>query len=257
MRGFTAGANAADPTDDTVSDWSSPVEFFVGGRPVVNSIGTITSQTPTITWQPVQGASGYELFIATAAAPTVPVLRVNGIGATAYTVSTPLAKGDYRVWVRAINASTGAFSLWSNTVNMLIVENSADDNLRGSGNVVLAQATLPAFDVSEITTSTTIGMMQSLTPTPRQDAEEVVSEEVIVPVEETQEKDEVLSIWDEQIWWDAPQAVIEPVAEVPLTDAPVVEGKSEKTDTAAKAGVLAALLAFTPRSLRRRRQNQK
>jgi hypothetical protein len=67
-------------TSDTTSNYINIVEFYVGGNPVVNAIGSTTDTTPTISWRPVDGASGYQIFIALDSNPTVPVVQQLGIG---------------------------------------------------------------------------------------------------------------------------------------------------------------------------------
>ena len=68
--------------------------------------------------------------------------------------------------------------------------------------------------------------------------------------------DEVLSQWDEQKWWDSAQnaAPAAPVA-TPAPVATVAPVEENTEQVSASAGILGAILALAPRSLRRRRRD--
>jgi len=52
-------------------------------------------------------------------APTGNVLNISGITTTSFTPANPIAAGDYRLWLRAIDAN-GKLSNWSTEVNFKI-----------------------------------------------------------------------------------------------------------------------------------------
>ncbi|MCA9058253.1 MAG: hypothetical protein KDA85_07125 [Planctomycetaceae bacterium] len=247
----------------TTTDWSAPLRFFVGGRPNVNSLGSTTNTLPTISWGTVDGASGYELYLSTDANPNVPLVNVNNIGSNSYTLTTALAKGTYRVWVRAINASTGATSIWSRVMIFQVVDN-ASSSLELTTPVL---AVLPsnvedfAFDSVSVSMLNAVefGTVPSANAVPAFAAEktsdstatdtneQTVPSASVLNVKEqlgTVESDQVLSDWDSEAWWDdaagAPEVVAEPATE----------------SSSASAGLLGALLALTPKALRRRKRQQ-
>ena len=115
-RAWTATVPGANPT---YTDSSNAVVFSVGGVPVVNAIPPSSNRTPTISWQAVQGAGKYDVFIAIGTSTTA-LIRQNGVTGTSYTVPTPLAPGAYRVWVRAISSDGTKTSSWSNPVDWII-----------------------------------------------------------------------------------------------------------------------------------------
>lgn len=258
VRGFDPG-NGAGAGGDTLTNWSAPVSFFVGGRPLVNPPGATTDTTPTITWQAVEGAAGYEIFIALASDPANALIRVGNIGVTQYEVETPLARGDYRVWVRAINSANGQFSQWSSGVDLKITD-ATDAFDRGVDPAVIQWAVLPAgLDDIAVAQTTTVGMLQEvpqefqLAPpvTPASGAAASADPAATAgaesePVADTDDDaDEVLSDWHDQAWWDQPVVIDEPSAE---------RGRRETEDASAR-GVVASLLALTPALFRRRRDD--
>ncbi|MFN9718122.1 MAG: GEVED domain-containing protein, partial [Planctomycetota bacterium] len=259
---------------DTQGDYTVALEFFVGGRPVVNVLGTTTNTTPTFTWKTVDGASGYEIFIqlATALPGAPPLIRQTNIGSTSYTVQTALAKGAYRVWVRAINAATGAFSLWSEgaSTNFTIADASDSTSVPTVSEFVLT--TMP-LSLLESSTESAISMLPAVISGSEYQA--VVSDvfqpaemkPVVQPVpsaepvgimetELADQADEILSSWDQQLWWDASEneqsAVI--AAEPAAAIRSVTDGTSKTRS--GTVGFFGALLALAPKSLRRRRAKE-
>ena len=258
VRAFANGRPTAG-VPATNSNWSFGLEFFVGGRPIVNTIPPTTNTTPTLTWGAVNGASGYEVFIATAALPGVNLLNAsnNRTGNTSFVVPQALTKGVYRYWVRAFNASTGAASNWSLQKTLTIVkattpaqEQSLPDPTEFVWTVV------PGLVPQALVTESAISMVSAVIdgspylPLPEEvvnrnsDATMTVIDSAAnaVPTAEdsaaTDQTDSVLSKWDEQVWWES-----QPVAEKPAD--------AEQKNSA--AGFLGALFALAPRSLRRRK----
>lgn len=87
-----------------------------------------TDTTPTITWQQVEGAGRYILFVQNADTTTL-AFRDDNVTETSYTPAAALPAGNYRVWVKAIDAATNAFNsgLWSNAFNFQITASSQED----------------------------------------------------------------------------------------------------------------------------------
>ena len=252
--------DATPPVPATRSNWSLGLEFFVGGRPIVNTIPPTTNTSPTLTWGAVAGASGYEVFIATGAQPGTNLLNAsnNKTGSTSFIVPLTLSKGVYRYWVRAFNASTGAASLWSLEKTLTIVKATIpaqEQSLPVATEFVWT--VVPGLVPQALVTESAISMVPAVidgsqyVPLP----EEVVNPDSEIPVDAsdnsanpvpsvedvavTDQTDSVLSKWDEQVWWES-----QPVAE----QTAAVEQKNSA------AGFLGALFALAPRSLRRRKE---
>jgi hypothetical protein len=212
---------------DTQGDFSFALEFFVGGRPVVNVLGSTTDTTPTFSWGRVDGASGYEIFVQrnNPAPNEAPILRQSNIGTTSFTLPSALGKGTYRVWIRAINAATGGFSLWSEgaSTTFIIVDASDADSGSSVGLTDFVLTTAPE-NLLETSTESSISMLPSVVsgsvyqPVVRDvfaqaEMQAVVkaidsAESVVKTVDDGKaaaQSDEVLSNWDEQLWWDQAQ----------------------------------------------------
>ncbi|MCA9062387.1 MAG: hypothetical protein KDA96_04995, partial [Planctomycetaceae bacterium] len=228
------------PAADTTTDWSAPVQFFVGGRPNVNSIGTTSNTRPTISWGVVDGASGYELFLSADSNPNVALINQKNIGSTSFTVPQALAAGTYRVWVRAINGANGTPSVWSRVMVFTIAENSTIP--QGADTPILAVLPIGIEDFS--TESVSVSMLPavefgSIPPvretrvirtTESTAQQEVRAAEVSETVESLPagEADQVLSEWDQEIWWDQP---------VTASAVPVQKDQTEKDDQQSSASL--------------------
>jgi hypothetical protein len=270
---LTAGqyrAKVRGRSSDTIGEFSSYLPFYVGGQPIVarvgNTAGVTTDTTPTITWQAVDGASGYDIFIALQSSPTVAVIQQSGIGATSFTVSAPLPKGAYRVWVRAVNGSTGQFSIRSVAVDFTIADASEIPSTVAGGQY---QLTAVQENLEQLSSESTISMLPSFISGSAHRMFVVAEQNVdaglqlvgeaptsaegsaVMSEQSAPQTDEVLSQWDEQKWWDSAQNAA-PAAPVATLVAPVEEKKEQ---VSASAGILGAILALAPRSLRRRRRD--
>lgn len=253
-------------TADTTGDNSTFLEFYVGGNPVVNAIGSTTDTTPTISWKAVDGASGYQIFIALDSNPTVAVVQQSGIGSLSYKPGFALAKGKYRVWVRAVNASNGQLSGPALTDAPSIIFTITDASEAQSQNRP-GHYTMTVFpeNMVDVVSETTISMLPSFVSGSQQPVL-VVSEQAVdgdvqlkasapvateTPVEVAPENvpqtDEILAQWDQQKWWDTVPAA------VGASDVAVPEAQPV---TSASSGILGALLALAPRSLRRRKKDE-
>ncbi len=91
--------------------WSGPKDFIAGGQPtVLTPTGSSTNRTPLITWLAVEGAVKYELLLRRDDVTSV-ILNKKDILTNSFTPAA-LAAGNYRVWIRAINAN-GVMTTWS------------------------------------------------------------------------------------------------------------------------------------------------
>ena len=109
--------------------WTAPTDIFIGGRStVLTPVGSSNQSTPTFTWRPVDGAARYELWVSRVDGPVV--INRTDITTTSYIHGSVLADGNYRVWVRAVSA-TSEFSPWSLQVDFTIV-NRIDDAIPNS-----------------------------------------------------------------------------------------------------------------------------
>lgn len=267
-RAFVRARNA-----DTQGDFSTALEFFVGGRPNVNPVTAITARRPTITWKTVDGASSYEIFIALASAPNTALIRVAGIGTTSFTTAAALNPGAYRVWVRAVNGATGSPGLWSVGTDFTITD--AEQSAPALVEQSWILTSVPSL-FSDVTTDAAVSMLpavvsgtQIVRELPEVDvvreSEQSVDEIKVADDSESSvqvvlpQTDEVLSSWDQQIWWDENESTTTPMRQVPVTQVPVKQvavERSEERDATSSAGFFAALLALTPRVFRRRREEQ-
>ena len=91
--------------------WSGPKDFIAGGQTtVLTPTGTSSNRSPVITWQAVEGAVRYELLLRRDDVTSV-ILNKKDILTNSFTPAA-LAAGNYRVWIRAINAN-GVMTTWS------------------------------------------------------------------------------------------------------------------------------------------------
>ncbi len=102
-----------------VGGWSVPLDFNVGGKPILlTPTGTTSNRMPTFSWTPVQGVDHFELWVSRRDGTGV-VINLTNITATSYTPTSSLAPNEYRIWVRAVT-STGVFSAWSSFVDLTV-----------------------------------------------------------------------------------------------------------------------------------------
>jgi hypothetical protein len=103
-----------------ISAWSTPRSFTTAGTDVPTRNRFATS-TPTLTWNPVSGATGYEIQVDNQAAFTSPEYQNNALLAGDRQVTTaPLPDGLYYWRVRAKRAD-GTWGAWS-AVDTIVVD---------------------------------------------------------------------------------------------------------------------------------------
>lgn len=102
-----------------VGGWSLPLDFNVGGKPtILTPTGSTSDRTPLFSWNSVQGADHYELWVSRIDGSGV-VINLTNISVANYTPTANLAPANYRVWVRAVS-SAGTFSSWSTPVDFTV-----------------------------------------------------------------------------------------------------------------------------------------
>lgn len=89
---------------------------------LLSPIGNQTDVTPTFNWSPVSGAGRYILHVVNTDTDQV-VIREDNVATASFTASNALPTGNYRYWVKAIDAASNAFTsgLWSNPLNFSII----------------------------------------------------------------------------------------------------------------------------------------
>jgi hypothetical protein len=258
IRGIANGRASAN-VPQTISDFSFALQFSVGGRPQVTRIPPTTDRTPTLLWQAVDGASGYQVFLSTSASEDSNLLNDlnDDASGTSFVVPQALNKGTYRYWIRAINAATGAYGPWSEKQTLTIVD-AGDLQSEGglSSGMDFVWTVIPGMIPQSMVTESAVSMIPAIVdgsqylPVPEEVlvTETEISElpmdgvqEVINPADGSVETDSVLSAWDQQVWWESQ---------------PVANETSETKVKPLTAGFLGALFALAPRSIRRRKNEE-
>ena len=100
-------------SDATLSDWSPLTEFEVLAPPVVltSGAGEVRDAQPTLVWQAVPGATGYDIRIIPVGSSAPSYLAANVQG-TLHRLTHGLPSGQFNVFVRALKG-TRPFSAWS------------------------------------------------------------------------------------------------------------------------------------------------
>lgn len=116
LRGGTykAWVRAIAP-DGVTGYWSDSIQFTVMSTPqIVAPGGSTFDRTPEIRWNPVEGASFYDVWVSRQAAgePATVVLRDQFVEGNSTSPKMDLEDGRYAVWVRAI-AADGSATAWS------------------------------------------------------------------------------------------------------------------------------------------------
>ncbi|HAP07106.1 MAG TPA: hypothetical protein DCR20_04730 [Planctomycetaceae bacterium] len=107
--------------------WSPKLRFQMDYRlgPVTyGPVGNTTDTTPTFSWQGIEGAKEYDLWVDNRTTNTQQVIRVKvphvaGAEKITWTPTTALATSNYRWWVRAIGAD-GRATAWSIAKDFLV-----------------------------------------------------------------------------------------------------------------------------------------
>ena len=131
--------------------WSAPVALNTDGRTnVLTPIGSISDTTPNFSWQPVDGAVRYELWVDLQNPWTQKIVFQTSLTGTSF-VSPSLPVGAYRTWVRAVSA-TNQFSPWSVPVDFTITGPTASLDVlpvKPSDDELLCGVLVSVFDRGE------------------------------------------------------------------------------------------------------------
>lgn len=93
--------------------WSNHLVVVVATRPTASSpVDSTFDRTPTFSWNPVAGATSYDLQIRPLKNPGEGIRNIVGLTSTNWTPPTDLTAGPYVWWIRA-NSEAGIQSLWS------------------------------------------------------------------------------------------------------------------------------------------------
>ena len=102
--------------DDSRTGWSEQRTFEVKTKAVITSpVGNVSTSTPTIDWDPIEGAARYDLWINNVSTGETEVVRNQSILTDEYTLPTDLPLGTYLAWVQGINA-VDVRGTWSDAV---------------------------------------------------------------------------------------------------------------------------------------------
>jgi uncharacterized protein YkwD len=97
--------------------WSAALNFSIvppAAPALTGPPATITSTTPTFTWNASAGATQYDFY-----ASTTGLVIQKRVTTTSFTPASPIPRGQYTFWVRAGN-SAGVFGAWSAGYNFFI-----------------------------------------------------------------------------------------------------------------------------------------
>ncbi|MEZ6132320.1 MAG: choice-of-anchor Q domain-containing protein [Planctomycetaceae bacterium] len=136
-----------------VGAWSVPTSFTTSGATTfLTPTATTSDTTPTFSWQPVTGATRYSLVIFSGTSGNTQAFRDDNVTGTSVTPTTPLAAGNYRVWVRAISGTTlGEWSLQFNLTIAAVTPEATDEaqeTLLASLSSLSQQTAQPASEPS-------------------------------------------------------------------------------------------------------------
>lgn len=229
--------------DGSRSQWSPPVAFTVGGRPIVNP-PVDGSSTPILAWSGIERSAFYEIWVSNSAGERV-VFESN-IQATSFAVSPALAPDSYRVWVRAIS-EMGETSFWSSPVSFTVA--ASDSVVPNSANPSSDGIMLTRISTATVDTEQPVNVVQDivLTATSEPATTELVASESVaaeteaveLTTEASEAVDSVMADWDGANWWDANSS----------------EAPAEDSSLAAAFGVAALGTSIRP-SKRRRQSNR-
>ncbi|MBL8816678.1 MAG: hypothetical protein JNL58_11660 [Planctomyces sp.] len=107
--------------DGSKSTWSAQYSFRIATAVVISpmSFNQVTP-TPTISWTAIAGAVRYDIWIDNRTTGQEQFIRNSAVTGTSWTSPSNLPIGQYRVWMRAIDAS-GLAGNWSSSVDFSVV----------------------------------------------------------------------------------------------------------------------------------------
>jgi len=111
---------------------SLEMRALLAGPQVLTPTGTIADSTPVISWEAVDGAVSYDLWVSDVESREV-IFIVSGLGTTNYTSATELHLGRTRIWVQA-NFADGSTSGWGPLRDVIL---QTAPTINGPTNVLL------------------------------------------------------------------------------------------------------------------------
>jgi hypothetical protein len=103
------------PADSRSGGWSARGETNIEGRTsIISPLATTSTNTPAIIWHSITGTSRYAVHLVNADTGEI-VTHESNLTSNIFIPATSLANGNYRTWVKAINAATDSFAsgVWS------------------------------------------------------------------------------------------------------------------------------------------------
>lgn len=110
---------------------------------ILTPSGTITDPTPEISWEPVENAVSYDLWVASLETYDA-ILVERGITDTSYTPDSELSLGGMRIWARA-NFDDDTSSAWSPAQDVLLASRPVVTGPTGVGTIPLNSDTTPTI----------------------------------------------------------------------------------------------------------------
>ncbi len=104
--------------DSSYSLNASLMPVFLPAVQVTGGIGPSIDRTPNLIWQPVEGATSYDVYVGVTG-DSKAVFRQTGITQTSFEVPVDLKDGDYTVWVKALLPNNRR-SVWGNGFSLRI-----------------------------------------------------------------------------------------------------------------------------------------
>lgn len=99
--------------NNSFTAWSAPVNFQIASRvTVVDVPARVTNATPTFSWPSLPGAARYDLWLSNLTTGQTQYIRNSNITTTSFQPTSPIAIGNYTLWVRGIDAG-GYGGNWS------------------------------------------------------------------------------------------------------------------------------------------------
>ncbi|MCA9064785.1 MAG: hypothetical protein KDA96_17055, partial [Planctomycetaceae bacterium] len=107
--------------DGTPGNWSITTDFYVMPAPTVTQgMNNTFDRTPTLTWNALNGAVKYEVYIADRSVGVFPAyLYQQNITGLSFTPAAPMPDGQYRVWVIGISAAN-VRSFWTEPMDVYV-----------------------------------------------------------------------------------------------------------------------------------------
>lgn len=180
--------------------WSVPLTFNTTGQSrITRPIGQTSDSQPLFRWQPVTGATRYMLQVDNLTTGTSRVIRENNLLDVNYRPAFSLPIGEYRVWIRAVNANDSG--VWSRPADFrVVVAGLTAPNVEPEsgvvGNTVEAQLALAAGRVSEVAQS-----LASTTEQRKVRAVEYSDETITVEAEDMQATDQLMAAIGSTVDW--------------------------------------------------------